>query len=58
MSLRVNELLPLRVHVEIHDDRAIVRPHGPGVQRRLNRRLCGVELVAARVEKDQRSEWR
>ena len=29
MSLRVNELLPLRVHVEIHDDGAIVRPIGP-----------------------------
>jgi anti-anti-sigma factor len=29
MSLRVNELLPLRVHVETHDDRAIVRLIGP-----------------------------
>ena len=29
MSLRLNELLPLRVHVEIHDDRAVVRPIGP-----------------------------
>jgi anti-anti-sigma factor len=29
MSLRLNELLPLRVHVEIHDERAIVRLIGP-----------------------------
>ena len=29
MSLRLNEPLPLRVHVEIHDDRAIVRLIGP-----------------------------
>ena len=28
MSLRLNELLPPRVHVEIHDDRAVVRPIG------------------------------
>jgi anti-anti-sigma factor len=29
MSLRLNELLPLRVHVGIHDERAIVRLIGP-----------------------------
>jgi anti-anti-sigma factor len=29
MNLRGNELLPLRVHVESHDDRAIVRLIGP-----------------------------
>jgi anti-anti-sigma factor len=29
MSPRLNELLTLRVHVEIHDDRAIVRLIGP-----------------------------
>jgi anti-anti-sigma factor len=29
MSPRLNELLPLRAHVEIHDDRAIVRLIGP-----------------------------
>jgi anti-anti-sigma factor len=47
MSLRCSELLPLRVHVEIHDERAIIRLIGPIAAHDVGTLLSALERAEA-----------
>jgi anti-anti-sigma factor len=47
MTLRLNELLPLRVHIEIDDERAILRLIGPIAVRDVETLLSALEQAEA-----------